>query len=256
MPYIKKDSKIYLPGQMQKHIMFSVQQKRELRGKLWKKHVKGRELGNIILSYIEGWHAIDEANRIFGFDMWTRETVEIKCVHETGYQRKGYDNKPDKDMWKVSYIAKVRVRVGDVVREGFGAGHGFSEPNNAGDAHESALKEAETDAMKRALMTFGNKFGLALYDKGQDNVSEKQPVALPNGYTKQALTNELKSFHDGLRDCGTKEQLVKLLDEYDGVLKSCEEAAETNRYFMSWWYGYDGQDGLEQEIEKQKQILT
>ncbi|MEB3360517.1 MAG: Rad52/Rad22 family DNA repair protein [Synechococcaceae cyanobacterium] len=38
-------------------------------------------------------------------------------------------------------------------------------------AHESALKEAETDAMKRALMTFGNPFGLALHDKAQRQVS-------------------------------------------------------------------------------------
>jgi hypothetical protein len=36
-----------------------------------------------------------------------------------------------------------------------------------GEAHESALKEAETDATKRALTTFGNLFGLALYDKKQ-----------------------------------------------------------------------------------------
>jgi hypothetical protein len=41
-----------------------------------------------------------------------------------------------------------------------------------GQAHESALKEAETDAMKRALMTFGNQFGLALYDKTQENVED------------------------------------------------------------------------------------
>ncbi|MFM9102460.1 MAG: Rad52/Rad22 family DNA repair protein [Cyanobium sp.] len=40
-----------------------------------------------------------------------------------------------------------------------------------GQAHESALKEAETDAMKRALMTFGNPFGLALYDKQQREVT-------------------------------------------------------------------------------------
>ena len=31
-----------------------------------------------------------------------------------------------------------------------------------GEAHESAIREAETDAMKRALSTFGNPFGLAL----------------------------------------------------------------------------------------------
>ena len=35
----------------------------------------GREL-----SYIEGWYAISEANRIFGFDAWSRETVETRCV--------------------------------------------------------------------------------------------------------------------------------------------------------------------------------
>ena len=34
-----------------------------------------------------------------------------------------------------------------------------------GDAHERALKAAETDATKRALVTFGGRFGLMLYDK-------------------------------------------------------------------------------------------
>ena len=48
-----------------------------------------------------------------------------------------------------------------------------------GLAHESALKEAETDATKRALMTFGNPFGLALYDKQQRQVSSS--AASPSG---------------------------------------------------------------------------
>src|SRR5205085_8683411 len=56
-------------------------------------------------------------------------------------------------------------------REGVGAGHGIDV--DCGQAHESAIKEAETDAMKRALMTFGNPFGLALYDKEQANVAEE-----------------------------------------------------------------------------------
>jgi hypothetical protein len=42
---------------------------------------------------------------------------------------------------------------------------------DCGLAHESAIKEAETDAKKRALMTFGNQFGLALYDRAQTNVA-------------------------------------------------------------------------------------
>jgi DNA repair and recombination protein RAD52 len=59
-----------------------------------------------------------------------------------------------------------------VTREGLGAGHGIDV--DVGQAHESAIKEAETDAMKRALMTFGNPFGLALYDKEQANVAEPE----------------------------------------------------------------------------------
>jgi hypothetical protein len=62
----------------------------------------------------------------------------------------------------------VRVTVGDVVRDGTGYGSGIDR--DLGAAHESAVKEAETDAMKRALMTFGNPFGLALYDKTKANV--------------------------------------------------------------------------------------
>jgi len=66
---------------------------------------------------------------------------------------------------------RVTVTAGGLtplIREGSGAGHGIDV--DLGQAHESALKEAETDAMKRALMTFGNPFGLALYDKAQRQV--------------------------------------------------------------------------------------
>ena len=56
-----------------------------------------------------------------------------------------------------------------------------------GQAHESALKEAETDAMKRALMTFGNPFGLALYDKQQREVtSSATPASNANPSSRPA----------------------------------------------------------------------
>jgi recombination DNA repair RAD52 pathway protein len=66
---------------------------------------------------------------------------------------------------------RVRVCTGDIVvcREGCGSGH---ETGPApGEAHEAAIKEAETDAMKRALATFGNPFGLALYDRDRRGVT-------------------------------------------------------------------------------------
>ena len=44
--------------------------------------VSTRKQGNFTLSYVEGWHVIAEANRIFGFDGWRRETVDLQCVSE------------------------------------------------------------------------------------------------------------------------------------------------------------------------------
>jgi DNA repair and recombination protein RAD52 len=153
--------------------MFSEDQNKLLAAPLSRANVKSRQQSGRSLSYIEGWTAIAEANRIFGFDGWTRETIDIRLVAER--ERKIGKEPNQKDGWGVSYVAKVKVVAfaGDciVTREGVGAGHGIDQ--DLGQAHESAIKEAETDAMKRALMTFGNPFGLALYDKQQTNVADE-----------------------------------------------------------------------------------
>ncbi len=75
-----------------------------------------------------------------------------------------------------------------LIREGSGAGHGIDV--DLGQAHESALKEAETDAMKRALMTFGNPFGLALYDKQQREVSGGQTSTTPQRHYASAARSQ------------------------------------------------------------------
>jgi len=151
---------------------FTEHQRKELAKPLDPRNVKPPAPGKYG-DYIEGWKVIEEANRIFGFDGWSRETVENVevCRYETSI---GRDNKPG---WAVGYRAKVRVTVhtegGVIVREGTAAGNGVSV--QLYDAIESAAKEAETDAMKRAMMTFGYPFGLALYDKSKANV---QPPAV------------------------------------------------------------------------------
>jgi len=177
---------------------FESEQVRGLLGPLDRKHVKTRSGGgNRQLSYIEGWHAIAEANRIFGFDAWSSETLQMECVCMEG---------------TISYIAKVRVTVEGISREGWGAGHGRS--GSVGDKHESAVKEAETDARKRALMTFGNKFGLALYDKEQANVedgSAAKPAPVksepPAKYKREAVVavdtaKKAKDWKDKIKTLG------------------------------------------------------
>lgn len=123
--------------------------------------------------YIEGWHAMAEANRIFGFGEWDYAISECKCVSERPREI-GQAKKPG---FGVSYIATVQVFVGSVRRQDVGAGHGYDI--DCGLAHESAIKEAVTDALKRALRSFGNPFGLALYDKSRENVGVDAPSFNP-----------------------------------------------------------------------------
>ena len=134
-------------------------QVRQLRAQLKAKHVKTRKANGADLHYVEGWHVIAEANRIFGYDAWDRRTLASHCVW-SGQSGASYG---------AAYTAKVRVsvRAGDItiVREGSGTGEGRAP--TPGQAHELALKGAETDATKRALATFGNPFGLVLYDREQ-----------------------------------------------------------------------------------------
>lgn len=151
---------------------FSPEQIKALEAPLDRKNVKSREQGKSQVSYIEAYHAENEANRIFGFDAWDRET-ELALIGEPRLGKDKYGN----DQWRVAYRAKVRitVRAGDtkVVREGCGFGSGIDK--DVDQAHESALKEAESDAEKRALKTFGNPFGQALYDKSQAQVQDAPP---------------------------------------------------------------------------------
>ena len=44
------------------------------------KHVKTRNANGAELHYVEGWHVIAEANRIFGYDAWDRRTLASRCV--------------------------------------------------------------------------------------------------------------------------------------------------------------------------------
>ncbi len=138
---------------------FSDKQLRALARNVPARAIRSRMLAGRELSYIEGWYAVSQANRIFGFDGWDRETVETKCVLA----------REVRGTLTALYCARVRitVRTGDgvIVRDGHGTGE--AQGASAGEAHDRALKAAETDATKRALATFGKAFGLALYANGR-----------------------------------------------------------------------------------------
>ncbi len=161
----------------------SDKQAKALKAKLRHQHVKTRESHGATVSYVEGWHVIAEANRIFGFENWDRQTQTPECLW----------SEVQRGQTVCFYSAKVRitVRSGDTVtmREGIGTGLGRSP--QAEVAHEMAVKAAETDATKRALATFGNPFGLALYDREQTHVTKPRDKAPPPALPSAPITFSL-----------------------------------------------------------------
>jgi DNA repair and recombination protein RAD52 len=117
-------------------------------------------------------------------------------------------------------MARVRVTALGVVRDGTGYGSGAMP--DLGDAIESAMKEAETDAMKRALMTFGNPFGLALYDKDQANVVDapandapaEKPASSASLKRDGAWEKTSERLNQELIDCKSVVSLDKLAADW------------------------------------------
>jgi hypothetical protein len=157
---------------------FSDRQVRALARGVPAKAIRSRTISGKELTYIEGWYALSQANRIFGFDGWDRETVETKCLQ--GREARG--------SYTAIYSARVRITVHTdgrvVVRDGHGTGEAYG--GSVGEVHDRALKAAETDATKRALATFGKAFGLALYN---GKVARKRA----NGHDAHARANRSTS---------------------------------------------------------------
>jgi recombination DNA repair RAD52 pathway protein len=158
--------------------MFTPEQRALLEGKLDKAVVKQRRGANgKAVAYLEAWHIIDMANEVFGFGNWDTETVEMRREHDPVLIPPSEEN--PKGGIVVTYSARVRVTVYSqdgsrkVVRERSGGHRGFGP--TVGQAVEDCIKAAETDATKRAFVTFGNIFGLALYDREQRNVGTPEP---------------------------------------------------------------------------------
>jgi recombination DNA repair RAD52 pathway protein len=166
--------------------MFTPDQIKMLQEPLDPANVKPRKGPNgKTVSYVEGWQVLEECNVVFGFGNWSRETVLMEALHDPVLITD--PDSPEKGKVVSAFFAKVRITVWSedgkrsIVREGCGAARGFAK--TAGEAMEQAIKASETDATKRGLVSFGSRFGLALYDREQRNVGkpERRQVLAPSG---------------------------------------------------------------------------
>ena len=134
-----------------------------------------RGRANRTYPYLEGHVAIVQANRIFGHGGWGYEVVGGVNVRDI----KTVDTKTGEAKASHAYAAMVRV---DVPGAPSRTDVGFHAANDdTVEGHETAYKGAVTDALKRALRSFGDQFGNGLYGDVPKRIPVKDALTSPKG---------------------------------------------------------------------------
>ena len=142
---------------------------------------KGR--GGRRFSYIEGHTAIDQANQVFGYGGWGYELVGEVTLREF---KSG-----------AAYSATVRVTVPGAPSR---TDVGFQPvSDDSAEGHETAYKGAVTDALKRALRSFGDRFGNGLYGDPPTSTGQNRSQPHPRQPRQEPAPNRRAAPSHGTR---------------------------------------------------------
>ena len=132
---------------------------------------KGR--GGRVFDYLEGHAVIDQANRIFGFGGWGYELVGDVTLRRI----ETVDTQTGEVTVASAYSAPVRVTVAGALPRTDTGVHPVAEETI--DGHDTAIKGAVTDGLKRAFRSFGLQFGNGFYGDQAPANGTPQPQRVP-----------------------------------------------------------------------------
>jgi hypothetical protein len=118
-------------------------------------------------AHVQAWDVRRWLTRIFGYAGWSTHETNLICVSER------YTPKGGAEVVTVVYRCSISLTVRDVYGNVLGEYHGSASGDaqnfpagSLGDAHDFAMKTADSQALKRAAMNLGDQFGLSLYNAG------------------------------------------------------------------------------------------
>lgn len=112
--------------------------------------------GGRALSYLEAWDVKAHLIRIFGFGGFSSDVLTANLMFEDQVGNN----------WNVGYKVILRLHIHDLNATYTEAAVGSASLPQRGEAHDMAVKTAESDALKRAAINLGDQFGLSLYNNG------------------------------------------------------------------------------------------
>ena len=119
------------------------------------------------LAHLEGWDVRAHLNRIFGFCNWSANVLFVSNLYEAETTTRA-----GKPAYRVAYRATLELGIRDPEGKPLATyteaavGESTMPDFKRGDAHDMAIKTAETQALKRCCVNLGDQFGLSLYDDG------------------------------------------------------------------------------------------
>jgi hypothetical protein len=114
------------------------------------------------MSYLEAWDVRAHLIRVFGFGGFSVTADEAECVSV----REVPQSKGDKMNHEVCWKVRVTLIVPQLDAMYTEYAIGSSSQPSLPEAHDMAIKTAESDALKRAAINLGTQFGLGLYAGG------------------------------------------------------------------------------------------
>ena len=163
-------------------------------------------------SHVAAFDVIAHLTRIFGFEGWDKEILSLDLVHERIVEQE--DGKVR--CW-ATYRCTMRLTIRDpegrIIKfiEDAATGSAQNMPS-VGDAHDFAVKNAVSYALKRCAKDLGDQFGLSLYNKGQTDALLGKTLVHPDGITEE----DVESHAPEPLSMGNDER--EMVDEADSEL--------------------------------------
>ncbi len=206
--------------------MLTKEQRDRLMGNIPKDAIRTRKKTDTLsLSYVDGSYVVGLLAEVFDPDGYDVEILETRLVME----------REEGGKHRVGYLVKVELGTRDVegghyvysrrsCKQDYGYGSGVDR--DQGGAHESAIKEAVTDAVKRCARYLGWAAGLALYDKSGEHVGENIEEALQKAVAANenggAKRRQRAPKAPELSEAGTLVRNSIVTSESEAELESCK----------------------------------
>ena len=134
--------------------------------------VASRKQAGRNLSYLEAWDVRATLIQVFGFGGWSAEVMDSFLM---------FEEQNEKGQWQVGYKVTLKLSIPSLGCTYSEAAVGGSSLPQRSEAHDMAVKTAESDALKRAAMNLGTQFGLSLYNNGAKKDVVRRTLVAPDG---------------------------------------------------------------------------